>query len=49
MDYNKRLRIKVKKAMGHNPFASNCIFGEPAYLDYKKVCERCRDMMARRW
>lgn len=49
MDYNKRLRIKVKKSMGHNPFAPNCIIAELSDIDRKKVCEKCRNIMARPW
>lgn len=48
MDYNRRLRIKVKRSMGHNPFAPNCIFAEPQELHHDKaVCERCAEMARR--
>lgn len=48
--FAERVRIiRLKKALGHNPFAPNCIFAELSDIDRKRVCEKCLDMMARPW
>lgn len=48
--FAERVRIiRLKKALGHNPFAPNCIWSEPMDLcDPKKVCDSC-GRLARRF
>lgn len=44
-------RIRLTRAMGHNPQAANCIFIRPEegdYIETRQVCDRCWEI-AKRW
>lgn len=41
-------RIRLKRAMGHEPSAHNCVFNEPwDYAEAKLICKPCSKIQQR--